>query len=206
MKKILIFTNRAPDKTEEYVNALNEVGLTPERGYTEVNFDDYDGLLIPGGPDIDPYFYGEENYASKNMDFDFDRETLKCIDFFVNANKPIVGICLGQQFLNVYFKGTLFQDIKKHGIRETDRHLVSFEKGSAFEKMYGENTLTNSLHHQCIKKLADDLLAVGHTEDGVIEAVEHKTKPIIGVQWHPEKILNEGGIEVFKHYKSFFEN
>ena len=86
------------------IEALEKVGLNPERGYTEVNFDDYDGLLIPGGPDIDPYFYGEENYASKNTDFDFDRETLKCIDHFVNSNKPIVGICLGQQFLNVYFK------------------------------------------------------------------------------------------------------
>ena len=205
MKKILIFTNRAPDKTEGYVSALEKVGLNPERGYTEVDFEEYDGLLVPGGPDIDPYFYGEENYASKNMDFDFDRETLKCIKVFEQANKPIIGICLGQQFLNVYFKGTLFQDIKGHGIRETDRHIVNFEKGSAFEKVYGESALTNSLHHQCIKKLADDLLAVGKTEDGVIEAVQHKTKPIIGVQWHPEKILDDGGIEIFKYYKTMFD-
>ena len=205
MKKILIFTNRAPDKTEGYVKALELVGLNPERGYTETNFDDFDGLLVPGGPDIDPYFYGEENYASKNTDFDFDRETLKCIEAFEKANKPIVGICLGQQFMNVYFKGTLIQDIKKHGIKETDRHLVHFEKGSIFEKIYGESTMTNSLHHQCIKRLADDLLAVGKTEDGVIEAVQHKTKPIIAVQWHPEKMLDDGGIKVFEYYKSMFE-
>ena len=205
MKKILIFTNKTPDKTEQYVDALETVGLVAERGYTETNFDDYDGLLVPGGVDVDPYFYGEENYASKNIDHEFDKESLKCIEAFEKLNKPIIGICRGQQLLNVYFKGSLVQDIKNHGLKEDERHIVHFENNSVWSKIYGENTKTNSRHHQCVKMLAKDLVAIGKSDDGIIEAVQHKSKPIIAVQWHPEKMLNDGGIEVFKYYKTLIE-
>ena len=207
MKKILIFTNRVPEKTEEYLLALKRVGLEPVRGYTEVDFSDFDALLVPGGPDIDPSFYGQENISSRGMDYDFDRETLKCIDYFVKNKKPILGICLGMQFLNVYFGGTLNQDIENHKFKDgTVFHKVKFEDGTVFHKIYGDFAETNTLHHQAIDKLADALKVNGKTDDGIIEAVSDESGKILGVQFHPEKMLEKGGIKVFEYFKDLVEN
>lgn len=207
MKKILVFTNRVPEKTEEYLKALSSVGLEPVRGYTEVNFDDFDALLVPGGPDIDPSFYGQENIASRGMDYDFDKETLKCIDYFVKHDKPILGVCLGMQFLNIYFGGTLNQDIEGHKFKDgTVFHTVKFVKGTAFYKIYGDTADTNTLHHQAIDKLGEGLIVNGKTDDGIIEALTNEKGNILGVQFHPEKMMDKGGVKVFEYFKNLVEN
>lgn len=207
MKKILVFTNRIPEKTEEYLKALSSVGLEPVRGYTEVNFDDFDALLVPGGPDIDPSFYGQENIASRGMDYDFDRETLKCIDYFVKHDKPILGVCLGMQFLNIYFGGTLNQDIEGHKFKDgTVFHTIKFVKGTVFYKIYGDTADTNTLHHQAIDKLGEGLIVNGRTDDGIIEALTNEKGNILAMQFHPEKMMDMGGFKIFEYFKNLVEN
>lgn len=207
MKKILVFTNRIPEKTEEYLKALSSVGLEPVRGYTEVNFDDFDALLVPGGPDIDPSFYGQENIASRGMDYDFDRETLKCIDYFVKHDKPILGVCLGMQFLNIYFGGTLNQDIEGHKFKDgTVFHTIKFVKGTVFHKIYGDTADTNTLHHQAIDKLGEGLIVNGRTDDGIIEALTNEKGNILAMQFHPEKMMDMGGFKIFEYFKNLVEN
>lgn len=206
MKKVLVFTNRVPEKTEQYLDALKKVGLEPVRGYTEVNFDEMDALLVPGGPDIDPSFYGQENTASRGMDYEFDKQTLKCIDYFVKSEKPILGICLGMQFLNIYFGGDLNQDIDGHKFKDGDVfHKVTFEKGTVFYDIFGESVETNTLHHQSLNRVAEKLVISGRTDDGIVEAVSNEKKTILGVQFHPEKMLDRGGIKVFEYFKKIVE-
>ena len=115
------------------------------------------------------------------------------------AKKPILGICRGEQVLNVYFGGTLYQDLSykkgeklKHNQKSRphlETHTVQIEKHSKlfqiFEKEY---VLVNSFHHMAIKDVAEGFKVVATTRDGVVEAIEMEGEDVIGVQWHPEML------------------
>lgn len=141
-----------------------------------------DGLYIPGGPDVDPKFYGEEMNGTKDFYDEIDELDLALIDAFYKANKPILGICRGHQIINVYFGGTLYQDIGGHD--ETE-HEVNVKKGSFIDNIYQTELLhVNSYHHQNIKDVAPGFEVVCTSTDGYVEAIA-KDK-IVSVQWHPE--------------------
>lgn len=142
----------------------------------------FDGLLVPGGLDIHPQLYGEEDYACNYTDIDFDKGQLAVIDKFVTAGKPILGVCRGFQLLNVYFGGTLDQDISGHDVD----HEVTSRRGSALYTACGTGVVVSSSHHQAIKDIGNGLTATQWAPDGVIEGAEHDSLPIIGVLWHPE--------------------
>lgn len=161
----------------------------------------YDGLLLPGGADVNPELYGEEvkDVCGKLNHFR-DGLELDAISKWLDADKPILAICRGIQILNVALKGTLYQDIKnlesvKHSNilkKNNGCHEVTIEKDTLLYSIEEkERFWVNSLHHQAIKKLGKHLVASAFSEDGFIEAVEIPDHTFaLGVQWHPEHMQN----------------
>ncbi len=163
-----------------------------------------DALVLQGGSDLSPESYGEAFLDEKKWPGDKirDQYELKLINYFYTAGKPIFGICRGAQILNVYFGGTLWQDLKTErsdqvvhrDAKEYDHihHKIQFEKKSFLARLYKDeqDPHVNSVHHQGIKKLGKDLIIEAICpEDDTIEAFSHKSLQeqfILGVQWHPE--------------------
>lgn len=177
-----------------------------------------DGLLLPGGGDIDPVYYGEEMNGSDEPDRELDKAQRDILDAFVKAKKPILGICRGMQLINIYFGGSLHQDLVTRDIhtRKNDNDSIhsvkSVEEGNLFEKFYGKTFNINSAHHQGTKKLGKGLKEVLRSEDGVCEAVIHEELPIIATQFHPERMSYKQrrddtvvGEEIFKYFKSLLK-
>ena len=151
-----------------------------------------DGLLLSGGKDVEPKLYGQE----KMFDFvitDPQRDDLeyKIIKAFVDRRKPIWGICRGIQILNVYFGGTLTQDIPTQLGGDHSKgvcHQVTLKKDSILGNLYGESMEVNSYHHQAVKDIANGLRVTAWSEDGIVEAFEGEKHPVLGVQFHPENL------------------
>ncbi len=191
-KKVLILAGEPKTK---YINSCQKVGIEAECSLDFERINEFDGMIIPGGADVDPKFYGEENYACEEIDTALDEITLQAINYCVQHNKPILGICKGQQILNVAFGGTLKQDIPNH---RRVLHNIKIEGKNLLDDYMGENYLSGSRHHQCIDKLGKDLTVIARAEDGTIEAIMHNTKKIIGVQWHPEDMEDNIVFDIFK--------
>lgn len=154
-------------------------------------------LLLPGGGDLAPWRYGQPNTASRGLEPERDASEFALLDLFCTAKKPILGICRGLQTINVYFGGTLKQDITGHSQEQgVDRmHPVRTEM-SFLSPLCGERSVVNSAHHQAVCRLGRDLRAVQWAMDGVVEGLCHKSLPIWGVQWHPERMA-DGGKHLF---------
>jgi len=165
-----------------------------------------DGVLIPGGADVNPALYGEvKKEYSQTPDDDRDALELALIGKAMEKRLPILAICRGFQILNIKFGGSLYQDIEKEmknsikhdyhndGPRSLLAHRMSLTKDSLISKIIGELDLkVNSLHHQGIKDLGKGLVAVGVAPDGLIEAIESPGYPyLIGMQWHPEELTDD---------------
>lgn len=129
------------------------------------------GLLLPGGGDI-----GER----------LDEPEQKLIQSFVQSGRPILGICRGMQALNVYFGGDLRDDTPGHQQLQGDLIHRTLTVGR-LARLLGRCPAVTSNHHQSLRRLGRGLQAVQAAPDGVIEAVEHCSLPILGVQWHPER-------------------
>ena len=130
-----------------------------------------EGLLLPGGGDI---FGG------------LDRRETAVINAFVARRRPILGICRGMQALNVYFDGTLHDRIEGHQLAAGDMVHVTRAEG-VMARLLGETPAVTSNHHQAVDVLGEGLAACQWTEDGVTEAFTHRTLPVLGVQYHPER-------------------
>ena len=160
-----------------------------------------DGLLLVGGPDIPNTIYGGKH--SELLDEDvmhLNREKFDRIIFLAaeSFRKPVLGICVGFQHINVIYGGTLFEDIPtqmKGAIEHGDpngaitNHIVRLDKNSLTAKVMGTSKPTvNSAHHQGINKLGDGLRIVGRSPDGLPEVIEDvkDSGKFIAVQWHPE--------------------
>ena len=156
------------------------------------------GILLPGGDDVDPNLYNEENEGSENIDRKRDEWEIRLVKKFREEGKPILGICRGIQVLNVALGGSLYQDIRGHRKdKGGSRHLIKIKEGSLLYEILGgvEQIEVNSSHHQAIKDLAPSLEATAWSKDGYIEAVEGKGEEfILGVQFHPERLIDENGI------------
>lgn len=157
-----------------------------------------DGLLLPGGQDVDPAFYGEERLpACGPICPAKDRMEGILLDAAVRLDKPVLGICRGLQFLNAHTGGTLYQDLPTEhpGLchrmeRPYDRgaHPVTVERKSPLYEIVGSTEYSvNSCHHQGIRDLSPLLCAAATAPDGLVEAAWMPGKHfILGVQWHPE--------------------
>ena len=161
-----------------------------------VNAADWDGLLLCGGSDMDPAFYGKAIDGSVEIDRKRDETELAALEAFLKAGKPVMGICRGFQLLNVAFGGTLIQNLPNvpfHRSEEPFRsvHNVTAAGDSLFARYYGETFSVNSCHHQGVERLGNSLRATAFSPDGLTEALEHTTLPVFGVQWHPERLCGE---------------
>jgi len=190
----------------EYSSAVHHCGGAPILIPTVQNHDSLqsicerlDGLILTGGPDVDPHFYGEEPLPRLGeVDEAIDLTELSVVKIALQQDLPVLGICRGIQVLNVSEGGTLYQDIPSQ-VKESINHLQKKDKRvNAHHVRIDGNTLlhsifkrkkirVNSRHHQAIKDLAPSLIATAWAQDGLIEAVENSSKSFaIGVQWHPE--------------------
>ena len=176
-----------------YVDAVTGAGGIPTARYCPEADLSYDGLILCGGSDVHPQFYREETDGARGIDLARDEAELRLADTFVRAGKPVLGICRGCQVLNVYFGGSLIQDIPggwdvHH--KEVDKvHPVTAVEGSLLHRLYGGRFAVNSMHHQAVKELGKGLRITMRSEVvPVVECVEHETLPVIGVQWHPERM------------------
>lgn len=196
---------------ENYAAAITAMGAEAYGGYlTEGNACDYDGLILCGGGDIDPSYYGEENNGSANIDLDRDKHEFALAKDFIKAEKPILGICRGCQLLNICFGGSLIQHLDTANVHKGDTdlvHEVFATKESFLKQSYGESFVVNSSHHQAACRMGDGLRVLLKSKEGVIEAFEHESLPIIGVQFHPERMClgkkrddTVDGIKIFEYF------
>ena len=156
-----------------------------------------DGLLLPGGWDVDPSFYGEQRDEKVgDTDPELDETELTLFRQARERRLPILGICRGQQVINVAMGGSLVQHLEDHDARALGRshlaHTIEVDPASELGKAAGEDEIhVNSLHHQAIKRLADGLQESAHGEDGTVEGVESSDGLIVAVQCHPEELTGD---------------
>lgn len=155
---------------------------------------DVDGLLLPGGWDVDPSFYGEvRDDKVQETDLELDETELALFRQAREREIPVLGICRGQQVINVGMGGTLVQHLEGHEVRELGRshlaHAIEVDPSSELGRAAGDHKLrVNSLHHQAIKRLGDGLQQSARGEDGTVEGVETDDGLIVAVQCHPEEL------------------
>lgn len=195
---------------QTYVRALEAAGCAPvlipllkDEDQLRSIYERLDGIVFAGGVDLAPGEYGEEPIDNLNVvEPERDRVELRLARWALERDLPTLGICRGQQLLNVALGGTLYQDLAHQGVTNLDHsdedgrarsaliHGVKLDPGSRLAQLIDETSIeVNSLHHQAIKDVAPGLRVSGRADDGVIEAVESPDRRfLIAVQWHPEEI------------------
>ena len=184
--------------------------------YSKFRVEEYDGLLLPGGGDINPARYGQEDQGSNTIIDELDDLQFSILDDFVKNGKPVLGICRGHQVLDVYFGGTMIQHLPTTAIHyrmESGPDIVHgcrAEKGSWLAEIYGTEFIHNSAHHQAVGILGEGLVVDGRCpEDDTVEAFHHSRLPVYGLQWHPERMCLEweredtvNGLPAFRFFGS----
>ena len=154
--------------------------------------EEFDGFLFTGGDDIDPAYYGQEKHPkTENICSERDAFEQKMFHAAYKTGKPILGICRGEQVINVFLGGDLTQHIEGHvqtARRAVREQAVDLVENGMLHNILGQTKIyTNSFHHQVVNKLADRLICDGYSFDGYIEAYHDPEHPfLLGVQWHPE--------------------
>jgi putative glutamine amidotransferase len=211
MAKWLATDPRVEKARARYERWLERGGLCVEwtrgEGEAEGGAEEYCGLLLTGGRDVDPKYYGEAPHPTTQIDpHNRDEVEFRWIERFLNAGKPIFGICRGIQVLNVALGGGLLQDISAYfgarnepdaethtqvGGRDVE-HPVVWVAGTEVERALGSARMVNSAHHQAVDplRLGRGLRVAAVSPMGIIEAVEGEGlgAPVFAVQWHPERI------------------
>jgi len=195
---------------QTYVRTLENLGALPVMIPLQMSeatlrgiFERLDGLLLPGGEDLDPSHYGAERHPQLGAtDKERDRTELLLTGWALEAGMPLLGVCRGVQVMNVVCGGTLYQDLhsqrpdlQKHDYfpptyeRFRIVHRIDIEPDSALAHALGAAHEVNSMHHQGIAELGVGLRAVARAEDSLVEALEMPHLPFaVGVQWHPEEL------------------
>jgi len=178
-----------------YLRAVEGVGAEPVNlPAGTATLPEIDGLLLPGGWDVDPSRYGEEPDPKLGpIDKELDDTELRLFTQARDRGLPVMGICRGQQVINVAMGGSLIQHLEGHEVRAYGRshlaHAIEVDPGSELGRAAGEDEIrVNSFHHQAIDKLAPGLTQTARDDDGTIEGVETSDGLIVAVQCHPEEL------------------
>lgn len=194
-----------------YFDALDSAGaialtipLVHDKERLRVYYELLDGLLLPGGADVEPRLYGAiaREDCDLNVMPELDEVELSLASWAIADGLPVLGICRGIQVLNVACGGTLWQDLRVEGAaheshdrepRDLLVHGLDVEPGSLLARTLGQTHIqVNSLHHQAIRELAPSLRAVALSSDGLIEGVEHPAREFaLGIQCHPEELFRK---------------
>ncbi|WP_420435002.1 gamma-glutamyl-gamma-aminobutyrate hydrolase family protein [Candidatus Poriferisocius sp.] len=161
-----------------------------------------DGLVLPGGTDIDPIRYGADpDPELLAPELERDDLELGLLSAALDADIPVLGICRGIQVLNVHQGGTLHQHVPEHNRLDISihsaTHRVNFAEDSTLYELYGPSAQVNSLHHQAVANVGRDLTVTAQTDDGTIEGLEMGDS-VVTVQWHPEMMPTRPTDPIFR--------
>lgn len=186
-------------RMDNYIRAVERAGGVPVPGYAPEPAPHCLGLVLCGGGDLDPAWFGQEDRGSHPPDPRRDEAELALVRTWLSWGRPILGICRGMQVINVALGGTLFQDLGAeraalHQGEEDVFHPIRTAEGSLLAHLFGPSAAVNSAHHQAAGRLGAELTATAWAPDGTIEGLEHQRLPVTGVQFHPERLPETGGI------------
>lgn len=195
-----------------YADALLRVGLAPLivpvtespstiKAVTSIA----SGLLLPGGADdVDPILYGEKPLPMVScINKERDKFEMLLLSEAIEQRKPVLGICRGVQVINVFAGGTLYQDLptqlpnyvvehQRPDMKWSGVHNISIDTNSnLYRILQKERVNVNSTHHQAVRMVAPGFRVVARSDDNVIEAIENPTLRIMGVQFHPERLISD---------------
>ncbi|PQV64491.1 putative glutamine amidotransferase [Abditibacterium utsteinense] len=215
MKKIALTVSYASPPTEEidkwrlarYFAAVQNAGAQIEALFLDeweakahLVAQNFDGVVLAGGADLPTSWYAEAPLEGAGLDLVSERRPKfenEIVGAFLEAKKPVLGICYGAQFLNVYRGGALIQDIelqlpeRENPVVHVDgnEHMVRLSRDSQLFQIIGEDEFpAPSFHHQAVSRVAPGAQISGFAPDGVAEAVEWNLDSFfLGVQWHPER-------------------
>ncbi|MBF96194.1 MAG: gamma-glutamyl-gamma-aminobutyrate hydrolase [Pelagibacterales bacterium] len=204
---------------ENYCSSISNFGGVPipivyDNKSINSILDVIDGLVITGGAfDVDPKYYSEKKkYQNLNTKSSRTMFEINICKLALKKNIPVLGICGGQQLINIVYGGSLYQDIKKDlatnleheqkNPRNEVSHSVNLNTKSILYEIIKEKTIrVNSAHHQSIKTPGKGLVINAIASDGVIEGIEDQSKSFcIGVQWHPEFLIKKSDNKIFKSF------
>lgn len=185
-----------------YVRAISQNGGSPVILPDCESLSVCNALVFPGGIDVDPELYNERPHKELGqVNRALDDFWIEAARYAVSHKIPVLGICRGLQLLNVFFGGSLYQDIKserrdsinhRQGIsRSSTSHSVCIYEDTRLYRILGTKSISvNSMHHQAVKSRAESLrISSRSSEDGIVEGMESPDGSIIAVQWHPEELL-----------------
>ncbi len=222
MKPIIGITFSSSDITgtsKNYIRAIEEHGGIPlplYPGISDFKLDKIDGLLLTGGGDIHPDYFGQEWHPSlKYVSEDRDELELPLCQEAIEADLPVFGICRGIQIMSVAMGGSLYQDVPSQieeplihpaiSYGDDAQHEIEIDPNSRLSKLVEKNTdEVNSAHHQAVDEIGEGFVVTAKSADGVIEAMENPSKQfVLGVQYHPERMIETD--EFLEHRRKLFE-
>lgn len=195
---VTVSSRRGLEYYKPYLRAVEAAGGVPvELMAGSDTLPPLDGLLLPGGWDVDPALYGEEpDPAVGPIDRELDDTELSLFRQARERDLPVLGLCRGQQVINVAMGGKLYQHLEGHDVRGHGRshiaHTIEVEPESELGRAAGQRSIpVNSFHHQAVRSLAPGLKQTARGEDGTIEGVESDDGLIVAVQCHPEELTGD---------------
>jgi putative glutamine amidotransferase len=191
----------------QYLAALKAAGadvvlLPAGQPAAETILERLDGILFPGGLDVDPSYYGESPSAALGrVNADLDALEAPLARLALERRLPVLGVCRGHQMVNVALGGSLYQDITAEGVSSFDHwaplergrdylaHTIHLTPGTHLREIAGSDEVeVNSFHHQAVKQVAPGLRVNARSPDGVIEGLESADGLVLTVQCHPESL------------------